>query len=278
MSIDKVEVMNSRGDLLTLSLEDISNGYVVKEIEGLDPVKATLVSSAFANIDGEQEQASSREKRNIIFHLEYAPNYTEDETIRSLRTRLYRYFTAPMKVKMTFYMTDGLVVETTGTVESCEAPLFSSEPGMDISVICFDPDFVEVEPTEILSTFTTTDTEGHEITIEGTSPTGLDLLTFTANKALTGFTIYHTTPEGVLRTMQISIPLEVGDVVSLCTVKRRKSITLTRGGTTSSILRAVSTQAQWVQLEQGVNQLYINATSTDPTYVNITYHERHGGL
>ncbi len=57
----KVEARTSSGALLILPLDDVSSGYVVEEIEGLDPVKATLVSSSFAQADGEQYHT-----RNVI--------------------------------------------------------------------------------------------------------------------------------------------------------------------------------------------------------------------
>ncbi len=43
--LTKLDVSTVQGDLLTLQLDDVSEGLVVLEVEGLDPVKATLVSS-----------------------------------------------------------------------------------------------------------------------------------------------------------------------------------------------------------------------------------------
>lgn len=278
MSIDKVEVTNSQGNLLILTLDDISNGYVVEEIDGLDPVKATIVSSDFATMDGQQYQASSRDTRNITIKLGYAPNFTVDQTIRELRSGLYQFFMPKSEITLTFYMADGLVVHTVGRVESCGAPLFSQEPQMDISVICFDPDFIENNTVEIHSTFTTTDTSPHLVQVNGTVNTGLTLLTFTAPKVLSEFTIYHTTPSGEVRTMLISAPLILNDVVKLCTIKGSKSITKTSSGVTTSMMWAVSPQSTWVLLEPGANTLYLNASLTTPAPVLVDYNNRYGGL
>lgn len=278
MSIDKVEVMNSQGNLLTLSLADISGGYIVKDIDGLDPVKATIVTSNFATLDGQQFQASSREVRNILIKLGYAPNASINEKIRTLRNRLYQYFMPELEVSLTFYMDDGLVVNTTGRVETCGAPLFSREPEMVISILCFDPDFIDVETVELHTQFHTTDTTPQEIEVDGTVSTGLTSLTFTANKSLSEFTIYHTTPAGLLRTMLVSAPLILDDVVNICTIRGQKSITMTRASVTTSLLWALSPQSTWVELEPGINQFYLNADVTDGVPVLVDYNNRYGGL
>ncbi len=279
MTIDKVEITNPQGNLLTLSMEDISNGYVVQEIQGLDPVKATIVTSNFATMDGQQYQASSRETRNIIFTLGYAPNFSINQTVRSLRSRLYGFLMPKTEVLLSFYMSDGLVVNITGRVESCEAPLFAQEPQTNVSVICFDPDFIDASTVALHGTFTTIDSSYRTVQVNGTVETGLTSLHFTAPKALSEFTIYHTTPSGAVRTMLISAPLLLNDVVNLCTIKGQKSITMTRSGVTTSLLWAVSPQSPWVLLEPGTNQMYVNASSTGPSAsISIDYNNRYGGL
>jgi hypothetical protein len=278
MSIDKVEVTNSQGNLLTLMLEDISNGYVVEEIDGLDPVKATIVTSSFATMDGQQYQASSRDVRNITMKLGYAPNYSIDETIRTLRTRLYGWFTSGESVALAFYMSDGLAVNISGIVETAEQAVFAQEPVMDISILCPQPDFISDSIIQIHSTFTTTDTVAHPINYDGTVPAGLTSLSFTVATTLSEFTIYHTEPSGVLNTMLISAPLVLGDVVNICTIKGQKSITLTRASVTTSLLWAVSPQSTWIQLKPGTNQFYLHASSGSPSAVLLDYYNRYGGL
>ena len=46
--LTNVQVFTDQGALLTLSLEDVSEGFVIQSIDGLDPVNATVVSSNFA--------------------------------------------------------------------------------------------------------------------------------------------------------------------------------------------------------------------------------------
>lgn len=278
MSIDRVEVINPQGDLLTFTLDDISSGYTVEDITGLDPVKATIVSSGFAGLDGEQYQASSRGSRNVVISLGYSQNFSTGQTIRDLRSRLYQFFMPTYEVKLIFYMSDGLVVTTIGRVESCEAPPFTREPQMTVSIICHDPDFIDTDPVVIDDVFTTTDTTPSVIEVAGSVQTGLTSLSFTAALDFNEFSIYHTTPSGEVKTMLISAPFLLGDVINLCTVRGKKNLTLTRGGVTTSILWAVSPEANWVLLERGENQFYLNASTTDPSPVTISYNNRYGGL
>lgn len=279
MSIDKVEVTNSQGNLLTLTLEDTSNGYIVEEIDGLDPVKSTVVSSSFATMDGQQYQASSRDIRNITILLGYDPDYNTDQTVRQLRNDLYPFFMPnQQEISLKFYMTDGLTVVINGRVESFEAPLWAQEPTASISILCMNPDLVDPTLVQMHSTFATTDTVPHLVHVDGTMPTGLTSLSFTAGRVLDGFSIYQADPSGDLHTMQITAPIQVADVIQMCTIKGQKSLTLTRAGVTTSILWAVSPQSVWVLLQPGDNTMYLNASSTNPTNVNVDFNNRYGGL
>lgn len=278
MSIEKVEVTNAQGDLLSLVLEDISNGYIVKDISGMGPVKANIVSSAFATLDGEQYQASSRGTRNITFKIGFEPNVENGQTVLELRTALYSHFMTNLVVDLAFYMHNGLVVNIKGRVEANEPNMFTYEPENDISIICFDPDFIDLTPVQIHDRFTTADNTPKLIYVDGSSPTGLTSLTFTAPASITDFTIYHTTPSGEQRTMLITTPLIVNDVVNICTVPRKKSITRTRSGVTSSILQAKDVASQWVSLEKGDNLFYVHSSSTTPAPVLIDFYNRYGGL
>src|SRR3954470_19978896 len=112
--IYKVEVRSPQGDLLTLELDDISDGLLVKEIKGLDPVKATLVSSSFAQQDGSYYQSSRRENRNIGLVLGLVPDPAVS-SVRAVRNGLYRYFMSESAVSLRFFDDeDDLTVDIDG--------------------------------------------------------------------------------------------------------------------------------------------------------------------
>lgn len=274
--ITKVEVRTRQGDLLILPLElEDAYGYPILDISGLDPVKATLVSSSFAQRDGEQYHSSRRETRNIKLQLGLDPD-PATETVRSLRKKLYTFFMPKTEVTFRFYMEDGLEADIVGRVESCETALFSAEPAVDISVICFDPDFFELTP-EIISGSTTSGEIPMTIQYDGTVETGIEL-TLNVDRDLAEFTVYHVPPNDSIRSMDFdNVPLVAGDVLTISTVVGAKGATLTRAGVTTSVLYGISPQSNWIELMPGSNTLRVYAVGLDIP-LTIEYTNKYGGM
>lgn len=277
MSISKIEARSAQGDLLTLVLDDISEGYVVEDVDGLDPVKAILASSNFANMQGQQFHGATRDIRTIKITLSFAPDYSVNQTVRQLRTRLYEFFMSGEPVFLKIFMEDGLVVSIDGVAETCEAPLFVQEPMLVCSINCYNPDFVDENEIE-LTNFMTNDTTATLITLPpGSVDTGfvVDLRAYTV---LNEFTIYHTDGTGKTQSMQFAIPLIVNDLIKVDTRSGQKAIQLTRGSVVTSAMYSVSPQSPWIQLKKGVNQLRIYAAPATGSPAFVTYRNRFGGL
>jgi len=272
--LNLVEVRTSQGGLLGLPLDDISNGIVVEEIDGLDPVKATLVSSSFANLDGEQYQSSRRDTRNITLKLGLEPDYSV-ESVRDIRKRLYAYFMPKTEVTLRFYMSDGPAVDIVGRVESFESALFSAEPTVDISVLCFDPDFYDPIQKQVSWATVATDTE-MLLTYDGTVETGLQFV-LSLNRDLDQFSIYHRPPDGTLRILEFVSPLSAGDVLTISTVPGAKGATLTHSGQDGSVLYGISPQSNWISLLPGENYIRVYTGGAAIPYT-ISYTNKYGGL
>lgn len=270
-----IEARSRQGDLLSLPLDDDSSGFRVAKVEGLDPVKATLVSSAFANDDGEMYQSSRRETRNIKFNIELDPD-PETDTVRSLRKKLYRFFMPESEVRLTFVLEEGLDVDIVGRVESCETDHFSQEPAVDISIICFEPDFYDPTPVVVTGTTTAGDTP-MTITYDGTTETGIQLV-LNVDRALPEFTVYHIPPNDSVRTLEFdNFPLQAGDVLTISTVSGSKGATLVRAGVTSSVLYGISPQSNWIELMPGDNGIRVYAEGA-AVPLSIEYINKYGGL
>lgn len=274
----KVEARNLAGTLLTLLLDDVTNGYIVEDIDGLDPVKATLVSSSYAKKDGVQYQSARREARYINLKIGIEPSDYEFQNVRGLRNALYGWFMPKSKVNLRFYDTSLLVVDINGVVESFESKLFAKEPYVNITVMCEDPDFIEVEPDNPveLSGNTVADSTEFFIQYKGTVDTGF-VFELNLNRSLTDFTIYHRPPDGSSRALDFSASLISGDVLTISTVSGDKYVTLTRSGVTSSLLYGRSPESDWITLQPGFNYLRVYATGS-PIPFDITYINRYGGL
>jgi hypothetical protein len=252
--LTKVEIRTAQGALLTLPLQDISEGYAVKDIEGLDPVKATLVYSSFAGQDGTQFQSARRENRGLILKLGFEPDYALTSAA-ALRTRLYGYLMPKSLVQLRFYEDTGLVVNVSGRVESLDSPRFTKDPDATIAITCENPDF----DTLVNVTYpgnTTSGTIETEIRYAGTVETGF-IFTMNVDRTISGFTIYNTDAATVQRTLPFSSPMLAGDVLKISTVPGNKYALLTRAGVQTSVMYGVSSASNWLNLFPGINRFRV---------------------
>lgn len=272
--LTQVEVRNPAGALLSLVLDDISDGYVLQDVEGIDPVKATIVSSTFATLDGVQYQTARREARNLIISLGLEPDYATS-SVQALRSNLYNWFMSKAAVNLRFYDSTGLIVGIDGRVESLEAPLFAKEPKATISVMCSDPDFVELTPVTGSGSTVSTTTE-FLVTYNGSVEAGIEFV-LNLNRAETDFVIYHRPPDGIIRSFSFLGSLLNADVLKVNTNVGSKAVTLTRAGVQSSLLYGRQPGSAWFLLQPGANYFRFYATGAAIPFT-YSFTERHGGL
>jgi hypothetical protein len=272
--LTKVEARNPAGTLVSLELSDFTDGFAIKDIGGLGPVKATLTSSKFAGAPGAQFLSAHREERNITFQIGLEPDYVET-SVKDLRAILYDVFMPENQVDLRLFDDDGTTVDISGWVETCEPTLFTDEPSVDISVMCFDPDFVEIDSITVEGE-TVEDSTTFTITYEGSVPAGFEFV-LSVDRVLSDFSIYHTPPDGVTRTMDFAIDLVADDILTFNTGTGEKTVTLLRSSTLSSVLYALTPQSPWSQLAKGDNVFRVSAEG-DPIPFTIEYTPRHGGL
>lgn len=274
--LSRVEVRTRQGDLLKLPLlEENDSGYIIAEMNGIGPVKATLVSSSFAGVDGEIYQSARREARNITMKLELDPDPATD-SVWGLRNRLYDFFMPKSEVSLRYILQTGLAVEIMGRVESCSPDHFSREPMVDISIMCFQPDFYELEP-RTLSGLLTDDADYTQFEYEGTVETGI-VITVEPDRSLDELTVYHLRPDGETETLTYdNAPLQSGDELTISTVFGEKGATLKRSGVVSSVLYGISPVSKWIELQPGLNGIRVYATGTGVP-VTIEYVTKYGGL
>lgn len=283
MLLKKLSVTNRKGVLLDLPLEDVSAGFVIQEISGLGPVKATLVSSSFANMDGEQYHSSRREARNITIKLGLDPDYGLSSAYE-LRDRLYDFFMPKTQAKLNFNLFDRFSesiltqykdLEIDARIESFEPAMFTKDPAVDLSLMCFDPDFVDPVAT-IFEGSTVSDLTETTLTYDGTVETGV-LFTILPDRDLPEFTIYHRPPDETLRTVYFTTPLLAGDKLEISSILGSKYATLTRAGVESSVLWGLTPQSNWLELFTGDNVFRVYADGLPIPYT-IEYTRKYGGL
>lgn len=272
--LDSLTVVNQQGDALELPLWDVDNGFIVKEITGLDPVKANIVTSNFAQIDGDQYQNSHREKRNPVIKLEISKDHPTLD-VRALRQKLYKFFMPKMAVSMIFGDSSGANYLITGRIETFDAPLFTKDPEATISVLCFDPDFYLPETTTVEGN-TVASATAMGIEYAGDIEVGVEFK-LNVNRTMTGFTIYQTAGNDYIRTIEITYDFLAGDVVTIVTVANQKKVVVKRAGIDYSILYAMSAASSWVTLQPGENTFRVYAEGAAVPYT-VAYRTKFGGL
>ena len=272
--IERIEIRTSRGAIISIPVTNNEAGYIVRKIEGLDPVPAALVSSSFAQMDGQEYQSSRRETRNIKLELGLEPNYL-DATIRQLRNRLYKYFMPETELQLTLYVSDGLQVSIGVVVETFESELFSDDPSASISMIAFDPDFYDPARV-VVNGYTTSGDDETTIEYDGTIETGV-VITMDITREMDSFTIYHRPPDGSFRSMDFAGGLEPGDDLMISTIPGEKAVIQTRENVDASVLYALSPTSAWLELLPGDNYIRIYAEGS-PIEYKLEYTTKYGGL
>jgi hypothetical protein len=290
MLLKSLDALNGQGSQLHLSLDDAVSGFSVKEIEGLDPVAATISSGTFAMLDGEQYYSARRQKRNIKITLGLNPDFAVSD-VKTLRDQLYSYFMPKSNITLTFNMFDrfaetlddqNLNLTIDGVVESFDSPLFVQDPQVVISILNFNPDFVD--PREILVQGSMTDLP--IIDYRGSVSTGI-LLTVRplqpndGSYHTTSFGVTHITPDGAYHNLDLTWDLYdyQGQSIQISSVPGDKYAKFSsyEGEFVQSVLYALSTTSVWITLQPGLNR-FLFTHGGDPTGYTIQYTNKYGGL
>lgn len=235
----RVELYNSVNEwFLTLYMGDsTASPYIVKSIDGLGPVSASIFTSGYAGQDGEVYQSSKTGMRNVIFKLGYRTDSTL--SISDRRKALYKYMSPKSRITMVFRDEFGVAVETTGFVETHEPVMFSQEPEVKISVLCPSGYF-----TSGVTVLDIPSNESVPIDYPGSANTGF-LMSFTATQAMPYFQVLplsqYANSNGIesQETMGYSGEILAGDKILISTVRGDKYLRRERGGVTTSILNGL---------------------------------------
>lgn len=260
------------GDLL-LPLFDASNGYSVKGVEGIGPVKATLTSTTLAQLDGGRLNNARREQRNITMKLGLETDWATN-SVAGLRRQLYKWFSPKASLIFGLYEDGEPFATTEAVVESCEPNMFTADPEMDISLICEDPDFYG--DTTAIAGMTVNDESTQEIIYDGSSDTGVVFsMTFVENA--TSVILFNTRPDKNIQVLNLEGAFSTGDILLINSVPGQKVAKVTSSGLPRSVLSYLHTRSDWISLQSGSNLLrvYYNGTHTPFT---LEYTNKYGGF
>ena len=290
--LTQLEAYSSWKSAPTLPLSD--NGreetdlIQVRNITGLDPVKAAVNTSSFGSVDGAAYIGSNVASRNIVLTLHPNPDWNT-WTFESLRRLIYTYFMPKLLTRLVFRSNDIPPVEIYGYVEDVSVTQFAKDVEIQVSIICPDPYFTAVDPV-IVAGRSWTSSEYNRITIDykGSIETGFNVkLTQSSGNAPNIVDIQVGTPtesEFRVETSSGNIPILDSSnylvVNSIAGQRYVQNVSLATGVITN-LLPKVRQGSQWVTLRPGQQTFAVLTYGISPAGVQdytLTYFERYGGL
>lgn len=281
--ITKLEVFSSQPDAPELPLGGFApndDPIQLRNIDGLGPVKADIVSTPFATGRGELYQGGTTGKRNIVLTLGLNPDWAE-QTMAALRQMLYRYFIPEQWCKLRFFSHELPTVDIEGYVESFEPNIFSEDPEVQISVICPKPDFIDVDAT-MYSGVVDDGTLELEFDYAGTVSTGFEIRIDPTvdNAAYTGGITITTIAQLVPQVFEITpVTIDTTKHFKMSSVHSQKRVynVAEADGALTNLLVFVTPESVWPELKPGQNVLSVACAENDQAWT-MAYYNRYGGL
>ena len=264
--------------------------YDVINIEGLNPVGATINTYKIGVSDGEHYNSSYVNMRNIVLYI-VPKNKSND--IETNRLALYKYFRPKHKIRL-YFQHDSRDVFIDGYVETVEISLYSQLEQFQISVICPQPYFLDISTaqgdfTQIENLFEfpfAIEEEGIEfsrfgqiddiyINNDGEVETGL-IISLYAFGSASGIELYLNDTQ-YFKLGDLS--LETGDILTINTNKGEKSVTLLRNGTEINCINYVSKGSTWFTLDIGENKISkIIGSGMESVNIDVSYYIKYIGV
>ena len=284
--IKSITAINYLGQSLILELlHPEKSGFIVQEVTGLGPSKASINITENATSNGASFNSARVNARNIVLTLKLMA----DPEVETTRQRSYKYFPLTKRVKL-IIEADNRICETYGYVESNEPIIFSQSEFTQISIVCPDPNFYSVGNTitvfagiEPMFRFPFSNeslndnllimgdiilNQERTVYYTGESEVGITIVIHSMGE-VTNLTIYNvTTRESMfIDTTKLALLTGFGiiesDDIIISTVKGHKTIQLLRNGVYTNILNVLGKNADWFQLAQGDNIFTFTAESGD---------------
>lgn len=277
--IKSVTITNHLDESIKLDLfNPEESGFIIKNIDGLGPVKANINFKELATNDGSIDNSARLSSRNIVMSLQFI----ESPTIEETRLKSYKYFPIKRNIKI-LIETDNRICETIGRVETNVPTIFSNAEGCQISILCPNPYFYSAGEnganqtifygtnplfefpfsneslTEDLIEFGSIEnrTEG-TIYYDGDAEIGITIQIHAVGEAA-GLVIYNTRTRELMRINDdklkslIGSGIQAGDEITITTSRGEKGIYMLRSGVTTNILNSLEKPIKWFQLSKGDN-------------------------
>lgn len=280
--LTKVKAYTSVGGAPTLLLDDAGSEFSdflhIRGITGLEPVKATINTAAFASIAGAAFVGSNIPTRNIVITLHPNPDWNT-WTVETLRKLLYRYFQPGTVVQLVFEDSVKEPVTIFGYTESCEPNPFAKDVEIPVSIICPDPYFSSLNPI-VVPGRTTNAYSPETITYNGDVPAGVivEVQAHAGEPANTSIQIQTVDP-AVAPFKVDNVPVDDNQYFIMSSVPGNKYVDIVRNATGVVLghLSDIEGAWNWPMFAPGDNPFSV-VTDAGLHDFTLTYYERFGGL
>lgn len=256
----------------------VSGGFHIRNIDGLGmPDINVNLTSAVDNRMAAYNGSRSQNRQIVITAAMYA-DYAGGKTIGDLRDSLYRLI-GRIGDKDDFVYVDlhnadgGVIRYTWGYISKIEAPQFSKDPLVQITIECV--------PLHILGvTDQTSPADTHWLDVDnvGTAPTSVNMAVRVGPESRPVVFVVSVDGKNAFRLQREGYFVE-GDLIRLDTSPDKRSITLTRDSVTTDLLKHVSGTSKWFEIPPGKSQLNVLGNTTPNPYKieSITTTRRYWG-
>jgi phage-related protein len=249
----------------------------IRNIDGLEPVKASVNTSLFGSVDGAAYTGASVPSRNIVLTIHPNPDW-HTWKYEDLRKLIYSYFMTKRPVRLVFYSDEDPPVEILGIVESVDNNIFSKDQEFNVSVICPDPYFISLDPKVI--TGQTIRSGGNPVTVtyNGSVETGFGVkVSFSSGTAPTTIGIQVGDP----KVSYFNLTATVGstlylDMSSIAMQKYIQNVSI-GSGVITNLLSKMQEGSKWPLFQPGDNDFSV-ITDQGVQDWELTFYERFGGL
>lgn len=251
----------------------------IRNIDGLDPVKASVNTSSRGSVDGTTYTGSSIPSRNIVLTLLPNPNW-DNWTYEALRRLLYSYFMPKSATRLVFYSDDMDPVEILGIVEGVSVNMFSKEPELVVSIVCPDPYFTALEAKVITGQSIRAGGTITEVDYKGSIETGIRVkLSSVSGPNPTSIGIQIGDPDvsyfNIVATVSSSMYFEMSSVPMQ---KYVQNINIGTGLITNLLPKVELPEGSlWPVIQPGINDFSV-ITNQGVQDWELSYFERFGGL
>lgn len=276
MFICKVE--NTRNNILTLTQNE--DNFQVLKITGLNPPKAQINTTKMATLDGKKFNSSTLNERNIVITVKL------NGDVEKNRIRLYSFF-RPKEWCKFYYKNNSRNVFIEAYTENVECDLFTNNEIMQISLLCPEPYFKDVQEiiddiSKILSKFEfpfSIDEEGIEFsTLDTSKITNAHNSSEMDTGVIIDIDIYSHIEKLLIKntstgeTLTLNYQFQSNDKVTINTNKGHKSIKLVRNAETINIFSAIEKGSKFFRLNIGDNFFsYLADDGENDSFVHIVF-------